>query len=234
MLRQTGPGRSMVRPPLLNTRTQRQKWGLGQDTSCYFRSFVSASASLSILLPFSLLGNSQKQSQTHWNLAHVFIFLLSLSHRLLCTRKASRERKKCLAQQVHLFISPLLPPVGPNWSFWNNGEKNWLDFKRKFFSLSFSCRALLKKRRNTWSQWEFGNLEAPVTNRKPYSLHQSQSLIMVHGDLPVIWPFQSMYTVNCNSQWQLYYIHILPSYTSLCNHRLKMFSQCSREVHCIL
>lgn len=95
----------------LNNLTQRAKWGLGQDASCYFRSFDSVSASLSISLSVSLLRNSQKQSQTHWNLANEFIFLLFPSQALVCQKVIQRE-KKSLAEQVHLFIPLLLPANG--------------------------------------------------------------------------------------------------------------------------
>lgn len=43
--------------------------------------------------------------------------------------------------------------------------------------------------------WKFG-----LSSNKPHSLHDGLSLIMVHGDLPVIWPFHSVYTVPSNSE----------------------------------
>lgn len=75
--------------------------------------------------------------------------------------------------------------------------------------------------------WKFG-----LTSNKPYSLHQGLSLIMVHGDLPVIWPFQSMYTVNCNSEWQLYYFQLVPCSVSALTER-KNFSS-FLEIYCII
>lgn len=113
----TGPSRSTVRLPLINTVTQRQKWGLGQDTSCYFRSFEFAGASIcsSLCLSPSLLGNSQKQSETHWNLARTFIFLFARSQPLVC-QKGIRREKKSLAEQIHLFIPPLFPASRPKLS----------------------------------------------------------------------------------------------------------------------
>lgn len=101
----TVPHCSVVQPSVLKAVTQRQKWGLGQDASCYFHS-------LALSLSPSLLGNSQKQSQTHWNLAHTFIFLLALAQPLVCQKGMQTERKS-LAEQVHLFIPPLLSASGP-------------------------------------------------------------------------------------------------------------------------
>lgn len=104
-----------IRPagPLHGTTvTQRQKWGLGQDASCYFHSFEPASASLSISLSFSLLGNGQKKISDSLKLGtYVHFSPFSLAKALVCQKGIQRE-KKSSAEQVHLFILP----GGPNWS----------------------------------------------------------------------------------------------------------------------
>lgn len=87
----------MVRLSLLNSVTQRQKSGLGQEAS-HFLSFFFFVASLSISHSFfSLLGNGQeKKKKTHRlteNLAstRMFISLLSLSLALACKKGIQRE-----------------------------------------------------------------------------------------------------------------------------------------------
>lgn len=99
-----------------------------------------------------------------------------------------------------------------------------------FVLLSFFFTKPLFSCTDTWSQRVFGNLEAPVTNRKPYSLQHSQSL-MVHGDLLAV--FLIMCTCKLNSECQLYFILGLPS-SALALPGIVKLSWFSKEVYCIL
>lgn len=95
----------------LNTVSQREKWGLGQDASCYFHSF------------FSLLGNSQRKKNHRltetWHKSVRSFFSFSLSQALVCQKGIQREEKRawqnrstfsfcfcCLPVGTKLLISP--------------------------------------------------------------------------------------------------------------------------------
>lgn len=101
----TVPHCSVVQPSVLKAVTQRQKWGLGQDASCYFHSLA---LSLSPPLCWGTARNNHRLTET-WRIRS---FFSSLSHSLLSARKACRQRERAWQNRSTFSFHHCSLPVG--------------------------------------------------------------------------------------------------------------------------
>lgn len=101
----TGSGCSMVQLHLLIAVPQRQKWGLGQDASCYFHPAESASASLSV-------SGDQPETITDSQKLGTYVLFSAFS----CLPETSRERNEAWQNRSTFSCHYSCLPLEPNWS----------------------------------------------------------------------------------------------------------------------